>query len=427
MASLARPGPAGSPAAREPMTETIRKRRVYLLTGYEPLAPSAHHHRFAREIRRFEKTWSVNAAVGDLTMREGSPVASWAVTVAGPDFRTETDVRLLRWDDIIAEDMERPMAARLPLYLAAAGDILLTGTFFRYTAAYWRYALFAGYPLVLLLGIVALAWLACWLWTAAGLPGGAAGGAVAGGAVAVGLTALAGRRLHLNYMLSDWIFARDMIRRRRPAIEARIAAFGAEVAAGASAGDVDEVVVVGHSLGAAWMAAALARALDQDPELARRGFAVGLAGVGSSTLKIALHPAAGWLRDAVRRVADEPAITWAEYDSHVDFICFYKNNTVEALGLEAASRPVRRSIRLSRMLSAETWGRFRGNLLRIHRQYVMGNEQRYAYDFHMIACGPFAFADIVTHGDRLPAALGPDGSLAGGAPLVPPAETVPAE
>jgi len=31
----------------------------------------------------------------------------------------------------------------------------------------------------------------------------------------------------------------------------------------------------------------------------------------------------------------------------------------------------------------------------------------------MIACGPFAFADIVAHGDRLPGALGADGSLAG--------------
>ena len=42
----------------------------------------------------------------------------------------------------------------------------------------------------------------------------------------------------------------------------------------------------------------------------------------------------------------------------------------------------------------------------------MGNEQRYAYDFHMIACGPFRLADIVRHGESLPGALGPDGSLA---------------
>jgi len=412
MASLTPRGRPGH-AAREPMTATIKTRRVYLLTGYEPLGPEAHHHRFAREIRRFERTWSLRAEVGPLTMPAGVPVASWNAGVSGPDFETQADVRLLRWDDIVAQDMEAPMALRLPRYLLAAGDILVTGTFFRYIAAYWRYSLFAGYPAVLLLAIGALSWLAGWIWAFAGLPDTAIARGVVGMVAATALLALASGRLHLNYMLSDWIFARDMMRRRRPEIEARAEAFAAEIAAGAGAGDVDEVVVIGHSLGAAWMVEAVAKALQKDPELARRGFPLGLAGVGSSTLKIALHPAAGWLRQSVKRVADEPAITWAEYDSHVDFICFYKNNTVEALGLQAASRPVRRSIRLSRMLAPETWSRFRGNLLRIHRQYVMGNEQRYAYDFHMIACGPFAFADIVAHGDRLPGALGADGSLAG--------------
>ncbi len=42
----------------------------------------------------------------------------------------------------------------------------------------------------------------------------------------------------------------------------------------------------------------------------------------------------------------------------------------------------------------------------------MGNEQRYLYDVHMIACGPFRFADIARRGEDLPGALGPDGSLA---------------
>jgi hypothetical protein len=286
------------------MTATIKTRRVYLLTGYEPLAPEAHHHRFAREIRRFEKTWSLSAEVGALTLRTGSPVACWSAAVTGPDFRTEADVRLLRWDDIVAADMEQPALMRLPRYLLAASDFLITGTFFRYIAAYWRYALFAGYPLVLLAVIAALAWLAGWLATLAGLPDTALARLAVGGAVAVGLFGLASRRLHLTYMLSDWIFARAMIRRQRPAIDARAEAFAAEVAEGIGAGDVDEVVVIGHSLGAAWMVDAVARALDSDPELARRGFPLGLAGVGSSTLKIALHPAAGWLRAAVQRVAD---------------------------------------------------------------------------------------------------------------------------
>jgi hypothetical protein len=386
----------------------VRKRRTYLVTGYEPLPPSAHHHRFQREIGRFETTWSLSAAVGAAVESAGAPVTTWPVTLSGPDFTVETDVRLLRWDDLVAEDMDLPVWRRLPRYLLAAADMVATGTFFRYAAAYWRYALFAAYPLVLLLLFAAAGWL---LPALPGLLGWPLPGWLrfAGGvAVFAALVAAAGPRLHLTYMLSDWIFARDMIRRRRPAIAARAEAFADEIRRGLAAGDVDEVVIVAHSLGAVWMIDAVARVLAGG---SRASTPLGLAGVGSSTLKIALHPAAGWLRDQVRRVASAPDITWAEYDSHVDFICFYKNNTAEALGLPATGRPVRQSIRLSRMLSPQTWRRFRGNLLRIHRQYVMGNEQRYAYDFHMIACGPFRFADIVGHGACLPGALGPDGSL----------------
>ena len=30
----------------------------------------------------------------------------------------------------------------------------------------------------------------------------------------------------------------------------------------------------------------------------------------------------------------------------------------------------------------------RGNFFRIHRQFAMGNERRYVYDFFMLCCGP---------------------------------------
>lgn len=133
--------PANAPEAD---IRSVRKRRTYLLTGYEPLPASAHHHRFAREIGRFEKTWSLAARVGQPVDLPDAPVTTWPVVLSGPDFSVETDIRLLRWDDILAEDMALPVWKRLPRYLVAAGDILLSGTFYRYALAYWRYALFAA-------------------------------------------------------------------------------------------------------------------------------------------------------------------------------------------------------------------------------------------------------------------------------------------
>lgn len=397
------------------MVFPVRKRRVYLLTGYEPIAAAQHHHRFAREIKRFEKTWSVAASVGPLD-ESGHPITRWETTVSGPDWSTHTDVRLLAWDDIIAEDVDRPLLSKLFGYLLAAGDFVFSGTFFAYVRTYWRYTFFAVYPAFLLFVFtLASVWIGSifWRWS---------GGWVAVFAPFVAIAAFLvmmrtiGRRVHLDYMLNDWIFAADLVHRRRATIEARIEAFADEIVAGVEAGDVDEVVVLAHSLGAVWMVEALSRALAKRPALGQARVPLSLVGVGSSILKIALHPSAGWLRESVKRVADS-RLLWVEYDSHVDFICFYKRNTVETLGIETASKPIGTPIRLSRMLSEETWGRFRGNLLRVHRQYVMGNERRYLYDFHLIACGPFSFPEIAHSGEAIPRALGPDGSLARGEPI----------
>ncbi|MEI8145837.1 MAG: hypothetical protein WCH83_10285 [Alphaproteobacteria bacterium] len=386
---------------------SIARRRTFLLTGYEPIGPEGHHHRFAREIKRFEKTWSLKAEMGPLEIVEGRPIARWSATVRGPDWVTETDVRLLRWDDLIAEDGARSLIARLGLYGVAALDFVASGTVWRYILTYWRYTLFAIYPAVLLLAFAILS-------TAIGSAGAILFGKAAWLLAPLVFGALIiwpGRRFHLDYMMNDWIFARDMTRSRRPSIDARAAAMADEIRRGLDDGGVDEVVIIAHSLGAVWMVEAVARALRAHPDLATRGVPLGLCGVGSSILKIALHPSAQWLRQSVKTVADEPNILWAEYDSHVDFVAFYKRNTVETLEIEAKTKPVSRAIRLSRMLAPETWTRFRGNLLRVHRQYVMGNEQRYAYDFHLIACGPFPLAAVVFDGDAVADGLGPDGSL----------------
>ena len=68
--------------------------------------------------------------------------------------------------------------------------------------------------------------------------------------------------------------------------------------------DADEIIVDGHSLGAPLSIVVVDRALKLDPELAGRGRPLHFVSSGSSLLKVALHPAAGWLREAVARVAN---------------------------------------------------------------------------------------------------------------------------
>ena len=178
--------------------------------------------------------------------------------------------------------------------------------------------------------------------------------------------------------------------------------------------DADEIVVDGHSLGAPISIAVIDRALQLDPQLGLRGKQLHVVSTGSSLLKVALHPAAGWLREAVERVANSPAIYWVEYQALVDVINVYKVDPVVALGFPATGKPIVRIIRIRHMVEEHTYKRFHLNFLRIHRQAVMGNERRYFYDYYMLCCGPHRLRDRVDHQDQIVAAFAGDGALVPG-------------
>src|SRR5919106_2146520 len=96
----------------------IRKRRVFHLPGYDPAPPAAVKRRFSRELRRFERTWSAQAAVSD----NGANEETWRVTASGPNWSVETHYRLVAWNDVIEAAAGRPMWLRIPQGLLAFLD-----------------------------------------------------------------------------------------------------------------------------------------------------------------------------------------------------------------------------------------------------------------------------------------------------------------
>jgi hypothetical protein len=102
-----------------------------------------------------------------------------------------------------------------------------------------------------------------------------------------------------------------------------------------------------------------------------------------------------------------------EYQAIVDVISFYKTDPVVEMGLPDRERPVVQQVKIRRMLEPKTYKRFWGNFFRLHRQFVMGNELRYFYDYFQICCGPAPLARRVEGRDRLCEAFAEDGSYDG--------------
>lgn len=390
----------------------VRRRCVFFLGGYEPIPAPRQHERFVRELRRFEKTWNVSATASGLALSRDGAVASWTVATRGPDWAVETEYRSLIWGDIVESDFGRPEWVRVPLGIAAFADFILSGTAFRYFAVNWRYGLFFTYPVLILLAFVAFVFWAASFVTGLGLPYPALLTPVLAFAIFCALVVVPGRFLMLAYMLDDWIFAAELIHRSRAGLDARIDTFAREVVDRLDAGGFDEFVFAGHSLGCALKLAVIDRALALRDQAGGPPVRLNVVSTGSSLLKIALHPAGAWLKQAIGRVVKRSDVFWIEYQTLVDIISFYKVNPVVALGLPPSPIPLIQKVRVRHMLDDAVYNRYRGNFFRLHRQLVMGNDKRYFYDYFMICCGPFRLATRARDPERMMRAFGPDGTLA---------------
>lgn len=394
--------------------QEIGKRCVFFLGGYEPIPPDRQHERYVRELGRFRQTWQVATEVSDLTLSEGGAVGSWRIEARGPDWTVETDYRSLLWGDLVISDFGRSDWERVPCAIRAFADFIFSGTAYRYFSVNWRYGwrygLFFLYPVFILLAFAAVGVALAWHATAYGLPLLLA--PVVALAVFAALNVWPGRFMLLPYMLDDWLFAYELAHRSRPGLDERLDVFARDIAEALSEGGVDEIVVAGHSLGCALQAEVLDRALRMAAGRRAPGVRLAMLSTGSSLLKIALHPAAAWLRESVARLSQNATLFWVEYQTLVDIISFYKVDPLKALHLPETGRPLLLRVYVRDMLAQETYRRFKGNFFRLHRQLVMGNDKRYPYDYYMICCGPFSLQTRAEHPERV-MALGPDGALGG--------------
>jgi hypothetical protein len=379
----------------------IHRRNVFHLPGYDPAPVAAVKRRFAREVKRFEQTWSVKTSISE-TAEENA----WHISSSGPNWRTETLYTFVNWDDVIRDIAHRPLWLRIPEGIWAFADFSINALP-RYLRANWRYAGFFLYPFLMFFALAAVALFA-------GILAAEAAGSLAGVLVAIIALGLLwqwpGRRIYLHLLFDDWIFSRGYLRHGNPAMEAKLDRAAREIVAASRRNEADEIVVIGHSLGAVLAIDLLDRALGLEPTLGQTGPRIALISVGSSILKIGLHSAADRFRAAAERVSSAPGVFWGDFQAISDVMNFYKRDPLTAMNLPSREVPLVRMVRMRHMLDPAIYKGIRYRPLRMHMQFVSGNNLRNAYDYFMLICGPQSVERQV-RGDGALSAVGPDGAL----------------
>jgi hypothetical protein len=394
----------------------IGRRHVFHIAGYDPIPPELQLERFRTSLSSFRRTWNVSSRTSALT-QSSTVSAAWDTEAWGPNWSTRITFEMLRWDDLVLHDSQRGMWSRLGHSGLTLLDFVATGTLFRYIRANWKYAVFFIFPYfcVVLFGLggAGIAYATARLASLTGVRA-AISGILISVAIFVTLMHRFGPRRRINRVLDDAIFSRQFLYGQRPEMEKRIDEFACRILERARKGDVDEIVVVGHSLGAALAIAAVARGLEQDPQLAKHGTTFCILTVGATIPKFSLHPKGDQIRRATHRVAGDLSIRWTEYQARDDAISFYRFDPVTLKRVSrnrSDGRPNIRRVQIHSMMDPASFRRHRFNFMRMHYQFLMGNDQRSAYDYCMIVCGPLDFDDITAPAGGV-GRLQADGSVA---------------
>lgn len=408
------------------------RRHVFFLAGYDPMTVEAHHRVFLRELARFGGVWNVKTKASD-DPRVNRTGGYWTARAEGPEWTTETRFEVLAWDDIVRADMNRSRWSHLKGTIRAIGDMIATGTIIRYFQTSHRYGIFFCLPYLTLALIWAaaggLGWFAAraletpvskalvgtalaaqgqtgrWIAVVAGI--------LVALAVGVGLIRLLNQRLRLRQSLDLAEFSVDFAHDRSPKLKERITAFADRLRAAVALGGVDEIVLAGHSLGAMHVVSLVARALRDDPQLGTT-VPIRVLTLGSTIAKFALHPAADRLRGSTRTLSKAAAIGWTEYQARDDIVSFYK---VDPVTLERAGdgdttrRPLIRRVAIKTMLSPATFARFRFDVMRLHCQFFLANDQRAPFDFYAFVCAPVPFDTLVGTAEGPLSVFTPEGGL----------------
>jgi len=379
----------------------VQRRHVIYVEGYDPRGAEGYYHLFQRACDRFRREWLVSLTLGPLKL-DTDDFAHWRVAVSASNWQIATHYDFLRLERFIRADMAGSMVRLIAGGVGWIVDDLASGALFRIFFASPRFSLH-----ILYFQLVVLAWLA--LPAMSGLlvgrtltvdfslpvPIGIAMSLLAALACFLALRPIVDRSNAIQ-ITSCWMMLRKLDRGRPTWLDYVIDAGARHLIAVARANEADELALIGHSAGGVIASAVMARALELDPDLGRRGPRLVLLTLGSIMPAVALHPDARRMREIVRRLAIEPTLAWIDCQSRKDYMSFSDFDPVEGVGVYVGTQrcnPLVWLVRFRDMIWPEYYRRFTWNLFRVHYQYIRAGDRPAAYDYILLVSGPVAIEE----------------------------------
>ena len=393
---------------------TVSRRRVFYIPGYDPHPPRRY-----RELYRTESAAQAEISGYRIDQKPGRSDTGWKVRAEIEGAQVQSTIDVLVWNDLVQSSMRAGIAGTYFALIRTAWTYLASGTLRRLTWLAKGPVLAALYPVVMLLGQLLVALVAAAsLGSFAGwliLTGGAAFNRLFGLAPDTGswVWLFLGTALFwvvflpVSLIILRWFKSKDdktfayylmhdyaYTAKRRGAypdeIEARLHEFRHRIQA-ALREDIQEVLIVGHSSGAQLAVSLVADILRENPLAQQLGPKLSLLTLGQVIPMVSFLPAADRLRRDLRLLSTADQITWIDVSAPGDGCAFALSDPVAVSGVapeQGQLWPVVISAAFSKTLSKKRQEELRHRYFRLHFQYLCAFDAPGEYDYFKITAGP---------------------------------------
>lgn len=384
------------------------RRRVHYFSGFDPRG-AGWYHRLCREQGNKLQPLGGQVHTGPRTKGAGH-THLWQVEWRNdaPDNQpqqTQTEHVFMGWDDLVrqhwAREPRRLAWMWLVIYWNPLALVNLQHAWRTYPPAFWT-GLWPGLFVVVTLLLAAglgglLGWLAALWWPGPAWVdriGPTVLGLVTAAVVLYSMASLA-RKAGVFWLMRTYAFNMRLGQRPIPELHERQRDWVEQIIARQTLDPVDEVLLVGHSVGTLVMVEAVDRLLN-DPrwQSLQQGKPTSMLTLGHCYPFVALAPQAQAFRQSLEHLCQHPQLQWWDVTARIDPLCFYQVHPLAGTGVIAPThaQPATTAAQFFRMYEPANWAQIKHNKLRAHFLYLMTPDKPGNFHFHHVLYGPRPFA-----------------------------------
>lgn len=385
----------------------VRRRRVHYFSGFDPRG-AAHYHRLFKE--EAAKPQPLGGVINVGRRRKAGKIFSqwpveWRAHADQPSAEVSTEHVFMSWDDIIRAHWSRsPWMLWLEFWRAYTG--IVRDVDLRKVKAIFRSVYLTGILPALFLGLTLLCGLliASGIW-ALGAPWNAGGtwalyawtalSALAGTAWIYGAWTY-GAKKGVFWLLRIFHYVILLGRGQVKSASQRTQEWVEFIIERQQVDPVDEVLLVGHSIGTLMMVDTV-DALLKDPrwEKCQAERKTQVLTLGQCYPFVAMVPQAEAFRATLARLSHHPQLLWWDVTAKIDPLCFYRAHPLVKTGVAYANAPmpILHAAGFFRMYTPATWKSIRKDKLQAHFLYLLTPEKAGNFHLYDVLYGPKRFED----------------------------------